>query len=383
MLNLEDGCVKDFEIFKNSYIIYIELKRKAHYCPRCHNLTDKIKDYRTQKIMAAHINSQPVYAAINRRRYQCPICNKAFIETTPFIAPYQRRTKSISMQIINECSKKQSFTEIAKRFSISTTTVIRYFSKISYPVPAKLPEVIAIDEFKGNAQGQKYQVALVDPIAKKPLDILPKRDTEELIHYFSKNFTYKQRCAVNLVVTDLSALFRKVIKTVFPKAKIVGDRYHIIRLVNWAMERVRKRVQNEAGKERIYFKRSKRLINKNIENLTKEDLIRLEDMLSKSKDLGHAYLLKEAFRRVLKKDVIEKATVLRQWLDLVQESNLGEFRSILTTFNDWREEIVRGLVSKHSNGYIEGHNNKIKVIKRLSFGIKTFNIFRNRVLYAE
>lgn len=49
MLNLEDGCVKDFEIFKNSYIIYIELKRKAHYCPRCHNLTDKIKDYRTQK----------------------------------------------------------------------------------------------------------------------------------------------------------------------------------------------------------------------------------------------------------------------------------------------------------------------------------------------
>lgn len=127
------------------------------------------------------------------------------------------------------------------------------------------------------------------------MDILPKRDTEELIHYFSKNFTYKQRCAVNLVVTDLSALFRKVIKTVFPKAKIVGDRYHIIRLVNWAMERVRKRVQNEAGKERIYFKRSKRLINKNIENLTKEDLIRLEDMLSKSKDLGHAYLLKEAF----------------------------------------------------------------------------------------
>lgn len=75
--------------------------------------------------------------------------------------------------------------------------------------------------------------------------------------------------------------------------------------------------------------------------------------------------------------------LLLKWLDLVQESNLGEFRSILTTFNDWREEIVRGLVSKHSNGYIEGHNNKIKVIKRLSFGIKTFNIFRNRVLYAE
>ena len=112
------------------------------------------------------------------------------------------------------------------------------------PCPINLPEVLSIDEFKGNAQGQKYQVAIVDPVAKKPLDILPRRNTDEIVRYFFKNFTYEKRCKVNLVVTDLSALFRKVIRTVFPNAKIVADRYHVTRLVNWAMERVRKRVQN-------------------------------------------------------------------------------------------------------------------------------------------
>lgn len=134
--------------------------------------------------------------------------------------------------IINECAKKQSFTDIAKRYDISITTVIRYFSMLSMPCPINLPEVLSIDEFKGNAQGQKYQVAIVDPVAKKPLDILPRRNTDELVRYFFKNFTYEKRCKVNLVVTDLSALFRKVIRTVFPNAKIVADRYHVTRLVN-------------------------------------------------------------------------------------------------------------------------------------------------------
>ena len=186
---------------------------------------------------------------------------------------------------------------------------------------------------------------------------------------------------MNLVVTDLSSLFRKVIRTVFPNAKIVADRYHVTRLVNWAMERVRKRIQNTMGNNRIYFKRSKYLINKNKENLKPEELIKLETMLGKAKDLGYAYMLKECFRKVLKHDALSIRIFLDRWLELVASSGLKEFKSILTTFKEWNGEIIRGFISRYSNGYIEGHNNKIKVVKRLSFGIKNFNILRNRILY--
>lgn len=383
LYSLEDYSVKDIEILPDYFLIYIEFQRKSHTCPSCKNSTSKIKDYRTQKIKIDDINGKPSFALVNKRRYICPHCNKTFYERTAIAEKYQRRSPTQILNIIQECSKKQSFKDISLRYKVSLTTVIRYFSLISFPVPNHLPDVISIDEFKGNAQGQKYQVALVDPVNKKPLDILPKRDTNELISYFYSNFTYEQRCKVRLVVTDLSSLFKKVITTVFPYAKIIADRYHVFRLVTWAMERVRKRVQNTLHAERIYFKRSKFLINKNINNLSKDELIKLEDLLSKSKDLGYAYLLKESFKRVLREGPLTVRRVLSAWLELVKVSGLQEFKSILTTFSRWNDEIVRSFISKHSNGYIEGHNNKIKVLKRISFGIKNFDILRNRILFAS
>ena len=378
---LEEGSVKDLEILEDSFLIYIEFKRKSHICPNCCHTTNKIKDYHLQKVKLDSINDKDTFALVNKRRYYCPNCHKSFYEKASLSSKYQRRSQSQLFHIVSECAKKQSFTDIAARYRVSITTVIRYFSMISVPCPANLPEVLSIDEFKGNAQGHKYQVAVVDPVAKRPLDILPKRDTDDIVRYFFKNFTYRQRCKVNLVVTDLSSLFRKVIRTVFPNAKIVADRYHVTRLVNWAMERVRKRIQNTMGNNRIYFKRSKYLINKNKENLNPEELIKLETMLGKAKDLGYAYMLKECFRKVLKHDALSIRIFLDRWLELVASSGLKEFKSILTTFKEWNGEIIRGFISRYSNGYIEGHNNKIKVVKRLSFGIKNFNILRNRILY--
>lgn len=379
--NLEEDSVKDLEVFENTYIIHLQFKRKPHICPCCQTTTSKVKDYRKQKVKLDSINNTETFALVNKRRYICPHCGKAFYETNNIVRKYQRRSQSQTLHIIQECSKKQSFKDIGLRYNLSITTIMRYFSKVSYAAPSALPEVISMDEFKGNAQGQKYQVALVDPVKRKPLDILPKRDTAELIKYFFSNFSYKQRSKVRLVVTDLSSLFKKVITTIFPNAKIVADRYHVQRLVGWAMERVRKRVQNTMLKERIYFKRSKYLMNKNMSKLTSNELIRLEDMLSKSKDLGTAYMLKECFKRVQQADILTKRKVLLEWLDLVRSSGLAEFKSILTSFKQWHEEIVRSFLSQYSNGYIEGHNNKIKVLKRLSFGIKSFSVLRTRILY--
>lgn len=80
-------------------------------------------------------------------------------------------------------------------------------------------------------------------------------------------------------------------------------------------------------------------------------------------------MLKEYFRKVLRFDADNMQTFIDRWLELVEESELKEFKSISPTFKSWRDEIVSGLLAEHSNGYIEGYNNKIKVIKRLSFGI--------------
>lgn len=377
----EEGSVKDFEEYENTFLIHVEFKRQNHSCPACANITNKIKDYRLQRVKLGHLNGKNAYAVVNKRRYYCEACNKSFAEKS-FVAPkYQRRSQDELCHIISECSQKQSFTDIANRYGVSVTTVIRYFSQISIGIPTSLPETLSMDEFKGNAHGQKYQVAICDAGKNKIIDILPKRKTEDIIKYFVTNFSREERMKVKTVVIDLSMLFRKVIKTVFPCASIVADRFHVSRLVNWAMKRVRKNVQNKLRHERIYFKRSKYLINKAMEKLTEEESIKLEIMLSKSQALRRAYILKECFRTIFKLEDKDRKEFLTRWLDLVKASELEEFNRVLTTFSEWSNEIINALVSKHSNGYIEGHNNKIKVLKRLSFGIKNFFILRARILY--
>jgi len=97
------------------------------------------------------------------------------------------------------------------------------------------------------------------------------------------------------------------------------------------MERVRKRIQNALGNERIYFKRSKYLINKNKENLKPEELIKLETMLEKTKDLVYAYMFKECFSKLLKHDALSIRIFLDRWLELAANSGLKEFKNILTT----------------------------------------------------
>ena len=91
-----------------------------------------------------------------------------------------------------------------------------------------MPTVLSIDEFRGNADGQKYRVILTAPDSQNIIDILPKKDTNALCRYFS-SYSRKARQKVRFIVMDMSSQFRLVMETLFPQAHIVCDRYHVCR----------------------------------------------------------------------------------------------------------------------------------------------------------
>ena len=116
--------------------------------------------------------------------------------------------------------------------------------------------------------------------------------------------------------------------------------------------------------------------------MTPDELVCLEEILSHSDDLRKAYALKEAFYKVLDmKETPYAAQALYDWMVLVQAADLEEFQSLQTSFTEWFEEIVNALTFPWSNGYTEGCNNKIKVLKRISFGLRRYSRFKNRILY--
>ena len=266
---------------------------------------------------------------------------------------------------------------------VSTSQVIRVFNEVHIPRPSHLPRVLSIDEFKGNAAGQKYQVIITDSENKRIMDILPARTTPALLQYFYQ-FPMSERRKVEFVTMDMSMQFRSVIKTIFPKARIVADRFHMIRLVQWAMERVRKAEQKRLCHHSRMFKSNKTILTKPYEKLTEEELIKLEGILRCSPRLRCAYALKYAFSKVLRfKDHTNISWALSAWIDLVKSADLPEMNSLVKSFTYWYEEIRSALIYPYSNGFTEGCNNKIKVLKRVSFGLRNFERFRNRILYIN
>ena len=105
-------------------------------------------------------------------------------------------------------------------------------------------------------------------------------------------------------------------------------------------------------------------------------------MFSHSYDLEVVYQLKLAFNDFVKTKTYEEAKKeLEIWIEMAKESNLKEVKEAITAFTNWKEEICNSKLVKYTNGYTEGCNNKIKVLKRNAYGYKNFERFRNRILH--
>ena len=269
---------------------------------------------------------------------------------------------------------------MAKRSDISVSTVIRYCSKLAIPKPAQLPTVLGIDEYKGNAEGQMYQVIITDLRNHSVVDILPKRETRALIQYF-KTFSKEAREQVKYIVMDMCPLFKLVMQTMFSHAHIVADRYHVCRLVDWALERVRKREQKQIVTHSRMLKYNRRVLMKNPDTLTENERVKLLEILRISDDLRRAYGLRLGFRKIFKTYSIPNIERhIQLWLKIVESSHLPEFSNFKTSFISWFPQIVNAFVLPYSNGFTEGCNNNIKVLKRISYGLRHFERFRVRIL---
>lgn len=380
LVQLKDAIVKNIERKDGNLHIYIKMHHRVHSCPKCGTRTSKIHDYREQKIK--DISSLGAYTIIHltKRRHKCHECGKQFYEEVEFLPRYRRMTNRLNAYIVHNCKDLYAMKTIARNCNISATTVARIFDHVNYPKPI-LPRVLSIDEFRGNAGGNKFQCILTDPDNHKVLDILPRRNLDDLCGYFA---SFNDRRRVEFIVMDMSPLFRSMAKSCFPKATIIADKYHVKRIVDWAFENVRKKEQQKFAEERrVYFKRSRKLLLKPMNLLTEEENAEIEIMLKTSDRLRQAYLVKMKFDEFMhSKNSHSARKKLSAWMVFVQGYDLPEFIPCTKTFFNWSKEILAMFDYPYTNGYTEGTNNKIKVLKRNAFGVENFDRFRNRILHV-
>ena len=370
ILDLEDIIITK-TVHADKYVkFFLDTKPKSHICPVCGNSTTKIHDYRWQTIKDLPFQLKNCYLVLHKRRYVCS-CGKKFYESYEFLPRYLHRTKRLTWKIADLLRETTSLKSVAKTSNVSVTTVCRILDSIHYSCPA-LKEAISIDEFKGNACTGKYQCILVNPKNHSVMDILPDRTQSHLTSYF-REIDRAQRLRVKYFVCDMWQPYVDLAHTFFPNAKVCIDKYHFIRQVTWAMENVRKRLQKTmTATMRKYYKRSHKLLLTRYHKLKEENKKACDLMLLYNDDLRLAHWLKERFYDLCQDTKIK----------IAESSGLKEFEKCANTYRHWSKEILNAFKYGITNGTTEGFNNKIKVLKRTSYGIRNFERFRTRILHS-
>ena len=380
LIGLQHIEVEKIEKTENSIHIFCKLKQVPHKCPCCGKITDKIHDYREQVIKDIPAFGKHLFIHLKKRRYCCS-CGKRFAEKNDFLPRYHRMTNRLSAYILDKLRSEVSFSGIAREVNLSVSTVIRVFDMVSY-LPKKLPTALSIDEFKGNTGGEKYQCILTDPVNKIVLDILPKRNETYLTHYFH-HFDKSVRNKVNFFVSDMWKPYSNISSVWFKNAIQIVDKYHWIRQVIWAFESVRKEEQKKFSKShRRYFKKSRQLLLKRFNYLSDEQKQQVNIMLYASPILSNAHFYKEDFLNILDcKDRISAQKAMSHWINSASNCGIPQIQKCAKTMVNWLTGILNSFTSNITNGFTEGCNNKIKVLKRNAYGYTNFNRFRNRILH--
>ena len=380
-LDMEDAIIEEMKEENGSLTLTIHLKRKLHSCPACGAGTERVHDYRIRHLRELEIVGKKTEILYRRRRYVCECCGKKFAERCAFAGRYQRCTHRVTEKIVDLLHKRISLKSIAESTGTSASAVGRVLNVLSVSRPKKLPEAVSFDEFKGDLDGERFQCIFTDPLNRHVLDILPARTIETVQDYLR---SFDNRGDVKYAVMDMNNGFFHVAQTFLPNAKIVIDRFHVVRFCTEAMDNVRREVQKSLpDDQRKYFKRSRRLLLSHREKLSDEDRQALDVILRFSDKLAQAYTLKEAFYAVMASDNRKEADRrLDFWIDSCDRLGIAQFNKCRTMLRNWRPYILNSFDVRLSNGFTEGCNNAVKALKRASFGFSNFSRTRKRILLS-
>ena len=321
------------------------------------------------------------------RRVNCPKCNGVKTETLEWLSKYGRFTKRFEEKI-GRMARQMPLTEVAKLNQISWDQAweieIEYMKDLlmRHP-PAVNLRAIGIDELSIR-KGQTYRTIAADLYEKRPIWMGGIGRMEDDLAQFYKEIGPERSAGIEIVVMDMWKPFRKATITHAPQASIVYDKFHVLKHLSFALDEVRRQEYHRVnGKKRKYIKGQRYTLLSNKANLDEEGRRSLRLLLKANKRLHKAYLLKEAFGQLW--DYSYPAAARKffdNWKLQLKWQRLGPYEKFAALV----ERHWDGLVSychpdhKVSLGFMEGMNNKIRVIQRRAYGIRNEEYLRLKVL---
>lgn len=216
------------------------------------------------------------------------------------------------------------------------------------------------------------------------LDILSDRRKATLIEWLRRPPDGIDLSNLTFAATDLWAHYRAAVHEVFPHVAVVADRFHVVQNLHKVIHEVRREAQKAATteEERKQLKGLRYLLLKNEQNLTKADKERLEALADSHPALFNLWWLRQDLHDWYEEHTTPEAAKvsLEQWVAQARQLGMKHLDSFCDTLMAWQTEIVNFFYQRITSGFVEGMNSKIRVLKRIAFGIPNFDHFRLRVI---
>jgi len=354
-------------------------------CPRCGQVTTKVHDRRRQNKQDRRLRDKAVFLTLIKRRFRCLWCSKVFTEPDEVFGS-RRRSSYRFREYLGQEALHQTVRRTAGKEKVGEGLVRRCVAegigrRLKVGEVTEAPEFIGLDEFSVSGR-RLYHTAICDLVKREVMEVVEGQGRQRVEEYLDSLSGPEM---VKGVAMDMHEAFRQAVRMCLPRARIVVDKFHLVRHINGALDRVRSRLQggNRRGGRQDLFK-SRYTLLKGAERLTDWERTRLNQLFYHYPELERAWLLKERFRTWYKgRDRGPAEVELDALQRVISDTYLPEFKALLHTLANWREEILNYFDYPISNGFVEGKNNRIKTIKRMAYGYRNMDNFRLRILAAN
>ncbi len=372
---------------EDAMIIYIDrLGHRLLCCGVCRHRCREVHGVRPEREWRdLSMRKLPLKLRYRPRRVECPRCGVR-VEDFPWAEPWARVTTALS-NAVAVMARDLSWQGTARHYGLnwkSVATIVKRAVDYGLRHRKRPPvHVIGIDEVS-RRKGQVYLTVVYD-LERRVLLWVGDERTEDAVRPFFTEEMGPRRCrTLQVVCMDMWAAYAKLVREYAPNAKILFDRFHIVKHLNEAVDAVRRdQWRRLSSKERVTFKGTRWLLLKNPWNLNDGQKERLSTLVQWNTPLVRAWYLKEAFQLFWTYEQPWRAKQhLTKWIRSAMRSRLEPFKKFAQMLRTHLDGILPWTTIRLSNGAVEGMNNKIKSISHRSFGFRTAEYFTAAIYHC-
>ena len=356
-------------------------------CPRCGAISDNVHEEKERCVRHLDIWEKITFLHFLSRRFMCDQCGKPFSEELSFVESHRRQTIAFERHIYESCiSSNRKRVAVQEKLSQSTVRdIINRWARSKVNQSGKIvTRVLGIDEISLKKRHKQYALVISDIGRKCILAVLPIREKEALEEWID-GLTERQRKSIRFVSIDMWSPYCQAARKKLPHAKIVVDRFHVMKQLNERLTLIRRRIQQSSNEDiQAILKGSRWIFVRNRSELSPIEEEHLGKILESCPEIRRLYLLKEEFRQIFEKVNNKEKAEKFLYVWTLKALNTGNkfLIKFVKTLQNWWSEILNYFLERVTNGFVEGLNGAIRNIIRMAFGYRNFQDFRLRV-FAE